>query len=169
MKPSDANTAKLLRWYPRAWRERYGEEFLAMIEDGLDGRRPGWRLLLSVVWAGLRERGHQVRLASQRGVPARARRRRTGMGDVFGGGIRLSVLPDDFRASPSPARAWRATVVLDAVIALAVLGGVAVLAGVLLALPTFARSLRADGWPQIRRRARGRQEPPPWREAGWPR
>ena len=23
------------RWYPRAWRERYGEEFLAMVEDTL--------------------------------------------------------------------------------------------------------------------------------------
>jgi hypothetical protein len=43
MKPSDTGTAKLLRWYPRAWRERYGEEFLAMVEDSLDGRRPGWR------------------------------------------------------------------------------------------------------------------------------
>jgi hypothetical protein len=61
--------AKLLRWYPRVWRERYGEEFLAMVEDSLDGRRPGWRLRLSVVWAGLRERGHRVRLAGQRAAP----------------------------------------------------------------------------------------------------
>ena len=37
MKPSDPTPRKLLRWYPRAWRERYGEEFLAMIEDSLDG------------------------------------------------------------------------------------------------------------------------------------
>ena len=29
MKPSDPDAAKLLRWYPRPWRERYGEEFLA--------------------------------------------------------------------------------------------------------------------------------------------
>ena len=44
MKPSDPDAAKLLRWYPRVWRERYGEEFLAMVEDSLEGRRPGWRL-----------------------------------------------------------------------------------------------------------------------------
>ena len=37
MKPSDPDAAKLLRWYPRPWRERYGEEFLAMVEDNLDG------------------------------------------------------------------------------------------------------------------------------------
>ena len=48
MKPADPDAAKLLRWYPRAWRERYGEEFLAMVEDSLDGRRPTWRLRLGV-------------------------------------------------------------------------------------------------------------------------
>jgi hypothetical protein len=53
----DPAVARLLRWYPRAWRERYGEEFLAMVEDGLDGQRLGWRLRVSVAGAGLRERG----------------------------------------------------------------------------------------------------------------
>jgi hypothetical protein len=42
MKAAGPDAAKLLRWYPRGWRERYGEEFLAMIEDSLGGRRPGW-------------------------------------------------------------------------------------------------------------------------------
>jgi hypothetical protein len=28
--------ASLLRWYPRAWRERYGEELLALVQDTLD-------------------------------------------------------------------------------------------------------------------------------------
>src|SRR6266571_1045911 len=40
---------------------------LAMVEDGLDGRPPGWRLRLSVIWAGLRER-------ARRAVPAALRR-----------------------------------------------------------------------------------------------
>jgi len=65
--PADPRLARLLRWYPRAWRERYGDEFLALVEDTLDGREPGWRLHLSVVWAGLRERG-------RRAVPATLRR-----------------------------------------------------------------------------------------------
>jgi len=38
-----------------------------MVEDGLDGRPPGWRLRLSVIWAGLRER-------ARRAVPAALRR-----------------------------------------------------------------------------------------------
>ncbi len=51
MKPADAAARKLLRWYPRAWRERYGEEFLAMVEDSLAGGRPTWRLRLGVARA----------------------------------------------------------------------------------------------------------------------
>ncbi len=148
MKPSDPDAAKLLRWYPRGWRERYGEEFLAMVEDSLDGRRPRWRLRLSVAWAGLRERGHRARLTGQKALLRGLNR---GWGTFLVAGFVFSILPDDFRASPSPARAWRATTVLDAVVALAVLGGVAVLAGGLLALPAFGRFLRVGGWPQIRR------------------
>jgi hypothetical protein len=64
----DPRLGKLLRWYPRAWRDRYGEEFLALVEDTLDGGRPGWRLRLGVVRAGLRER-----LAWHRGQRLRAR------------------------------------------------------------------------------------------------
>ncbi len=51
MKPADPDAAKLLRWYPRPWRERYGEEFLAMVEDSLDGERPGLRFRLGVARA----------------------------------------------------------------------------------------------------------------------
>jgi len=38
--PADPRVARLLRWYPPAWRERYADEFVAMVEDTLDGRRP---------------------------------------------------------------------------------------------------------------------------------
>ena len=149
MKPSDPTAAKLLRWYPRAWRERYGEEFLAMVEDTLDGGHPTWRLRVSVARAGLRERGHRARLTGQKTLLRSLNR---GWGTFLVAGFAFSILPDDFRASPSPARAWKATAVLDAVVALAVFGGAAILAGGLLALPAFGRFLRTGGWPQIRRR-----------------
>jgi hypothetical protein len=76
----DPAVAKLLRWYPRAWRERYGDEFLAMVEDSLDGRPPTMRLHLSVAWAGLRERDHQVRQAAARRLTAGAPGPSTGSG-----------------------------------------------------------------------------------------
>lgn len=46
MKPST-----LLRLYPRAWRARYGEEFLALVERGVDRRAR-----LDIVRSALRER-----------------------------------------------------------------------------------------------------------------
>lgn len=149
MKSRDPDTARLLRWYPRAWRERYGEEFLAMVEDSLDGERPGWRLRLSVARAGLRERGRQARLA---GLKAPWHSLIGRWWTFFVAGYVLVVFPSDFMASPPPARAWQATAMLDLLTAIVAFTGAALLAGGLVAVPAFARYLRAGGWPEIRRR-----------------
>ena len=51
MKPpdpdADPDAAKLLRWYPRGWRERYGEEFLAMVEAATGQGRAGTMTMLA--------------------------------------------------------------------------------------------------------------------------
>ena len=47
---------RLLRWYPPAWRSRYGDELLALMEDELGGRSPSLRLPRSPARAGLRLR-----------------------------------------------------------------------------------------------------------------
>jgi hypothetical protein len=122
----------MLRWYPRAWREHYGEEFLALIEDILRGRRPGWRLRLGVVRAGLGERFRQAGRAS-----AAAARRLEPAADVVLGrstvygiiGFLVAVLPENLRAPVPLARAGQVAAAADAEIAVAVLGGIAVLAG----------------------------------------
>ena len=163
MKPSDPGTAKLLRWYPRAWRERYGEEFLAMVEDSLDGRRPGWRLRLSVAWAGLRERGHRARLAGQRAALPVLRALTWTRWTFFLAGSAVINLPYEFKASSGAAQRWQATAAIGAFAAVAALGGAAVLTGAILALPAFGRFLRAGGWPRSPRRA-----PPRRAEYGGP-
>ena len=49
-------TPRLARWlvrlYPRDWRERYGEEFDALLQDGSGG----FRALVNVLWSALSER-----------------------------------------------------------------------------------------------------------------
>jgi hypothetical protein len=49
-------TPRLARWlvrlYPRDWRERYGEEFDALLQDGSGGLRA----LVNVLWSALSER-----------------------------------------------------------------------------------------------------------------
>jgi hypothetical protein len=140
---------RLLRWYPRAWRERYGEEFLAMVEDTLDGGPPGWRLRLAVTGYGLRERGHQAGRASRWVLPGLARDF-AGSPDsaMIVAGYLLVILPHEL--GPAPARPTGAA--LDVLTALIALAGLALLAGGLAALPALIRFLRAGGRLTVRRR-----------------
>src|SRR5207249_1769611 len=138
---------RLLRWYPRAWRERYGEEFLAMVEDTLDGDRPGWRLRLGVIWAGLREHGRRARRAGLAAGHAV-----TGPQPLMAPAFVVASFPQALKASPPAARAWQAAAALGILAAIVVFAGAAVLAGGLVAGPALVRFLRAGGWPEIRSR-----------------
>jgi hypothetical protein len=65
---------RALRWYPRAWRERYGDELLALVEDYSENGRLRFRDRLDLVRAGLQmhRRGKSPsRLAHRRRVVAR--------------------------------------------------------------------------------------------------
>jgi hypothetical protein len=147
----DPAVASLLRWYPKAWRQRYGEEFLAMVEDGLDGQRPTWRLTASVAWAGLRQRGRA--LFSGRALARGAR----GIDSVLyrwwpsvvTANI-LAFLPATIGASSPGGRTWQVMAALDAMVAVTALIGLAVLAGGLVAFSAFRRFLRTGGWATIR-------------------
>lgn len=56
--PSSAQRARrLVRWYPRAWRDRYGAEFCALLESELDERHVSVRRTVDVAWSGLVARG----------------------------------------------------------------------------------------------------------------
>jgi hypothetical protein len=142
--------ARLLRWYPRTWRERYGEELLALVQDTLDEGRPRWRLRLGVICGGLRERGHQAEQA----VRAAAKNWLTGPDrwwSLFVAGLVLAALPEALTGSPPQARGWQAPAA-DGVLAAVALTGAVVLANGLMALPALVRFLRAGGWPKIRLR-----------------
>jgi hypothetical protein len=141
--------ASLLRWYPRAWRERYGEELLALIQDDLQEGRPAWPLQLSVIWGGLGERGRQARYAATAAVKAAWSDKGSTIllaGLICGFGL------DGLTSPSAAARTWQA-LALDAVLAAVALTGALVLADGLIAFPALVRFLRAGGWPKIRRRA----------------
>lgn len=138
--------ARLLRWYPRMWRERYGEELLALIQDTLDEGRPTWRLRLSVIWGGLRERGHEAERAGRAAVSHAPVNWLT----ALVAGLILANLPQQLKTSPPAAQAGQAAIALDALFAVAVFTCVVVLAGGLAALPAAVRFLQAGGWPKIR-------------------
>ena len=140
--------ASLLRWYPRAWRERYGEELLALIQDTVDDGRPTWRLRLGVIGGGLRERAHQAGRAGTAAV----RRTPSRYLMVVPAGLVLANVPWNLKASLPPSRAWQSTAAFGALAGVVAFTGVCVLAGGLVAAPAFVAFLRAGGWPKIRRR-----------------
>ena len=149
MKRADPRVERLLRWYPRAWRERYGEEFLALIQDTLNGRRPTCQLRLSVAGAGLRERWHRT-VRTAKAAAERASASSWLISAAIGGVVTL--VPPSLKASLPMARAWQGTAALDALLAVASFTCAAVLAGILVVVPSFVRFLQAGGWPKIRRR-----------------
>ncbi len=140
--------ASLLRWYPRAWRERYGEELLALIQDTLEDGRPTWRLRLGVAWGGLRERGHQAGRVVRASVKWRTVLDRW---SLFVTGLVLATVPVAVTGPPPQARGWQAAAA-DGMLAAVAMTGVVVLVSGLTALPALIRFLRAGGWPKIRRR-----------------
>ncbi len=140
--------ARLLRWYPRAWRERYGEELLALIRDTLDEGRPTWRLRLGVARGGLRERAHQAGHA----VRAAVRRAPSRWPTAVAAGLIIANVPWNLKAPLSPSKAWQATAALDALAGMVAFTGAAMLASGLVAVPALVTFLRAGGWTTIRRR-----------------
>jgi len=49
---STVDYATYVRWYPAVWRERYGTEFVALLEETYQGRRVPFTARLSIVRAG---------------------------------------------------------------------------------------------------------------------
>jgi hypothetical protein len=140
--------ARLLRWYPRAWRERYGEELLALIQDTLDEGRPIWRLRLGVIWGGLRERGHQAGRAGTAAVKRVPYRWLV----AVAAGLVVANVPWNLKASLPRSGAWQATAAFGVLAGIVAFTGVCVLASALVAAPAFVAFLREGGWPKIRRR-----------------
>jgi hypothetical protein len=153
----DRAIARLLRWYPRAWRERYGDEFLAMVEDTLDGRGPGWRLHLSVAKAGLRERGRRAAPAVLRKMAADASTHQSldpaGWSAVTAliyfwsawNGVQIP-----FAAGADREAGGAVPVAVGVIAGLGAVIGISVTIAGLVAGPALVRLLRAGGWPVIR-------------------
>jgi hypothetical protein len=61
---STRRAARLLRWYPRAWRDRYGEEFEDHLKQEFADRSVDWKRTVNVVYEGLVARVADVGLVT---------------------------------------------------------------------------------------------------------
>ncbi len=144
-----------LAWYPASWRERYGDELTALMEDTAEDGRPSLRIHLSVAWAGLKERSHEAGLIGLRQSPGD--RVRTGALLVLVAwavflvaGTSFAKLAEWFEHAVPEHRRALPVGGYDTVVVAAAVGGLVVLCGAAVALPCFVRFIRAGGWQQIR-------------------
>ncbi|HEU5243039.1 MAG TPA: hypothetical protein VFU33_01445 [Gaiellaceae bacterium] len=63
---AERRARRLLRWYPQAWRARYGEEFTQLLVDDIRERPHSWRRTLDVARSGLAARLEQGPLPRSR-------------------------------------------------------------------------------------------------------
>jgi len=146
--------AGLLKWYPVSWRDRYGAEMVALMEDDLAGRRPSLRYRASIVASGMGQRARSAGLAGDGATPEI--RMRTGALVVLAswaalllGGAAFAKASEHYSYTLGAAGHGVAVTAFDVVTAAAVVGAVLVLMGVSVALPATVRFLRAGGWPSV--------------------
>jgi hypothetical protein len=139
-------TDRLLRLYPRAWRERYGEE-LADVIVATSGDHVPWRVRLDVVRSGARER---LRSSGLSGDGAPRERVRGGALLVLcawalfvlaGGAVQK--ISEHWQDTVAPADRALPQAAFAVLVGAAVCGGLLVLAGIAATLPSLSTLRRA--------------------------
>jgi hypothetical protein len=145
----------LIRCYPPAWRERYGDDLAAYLDDAYAGRLPP-RAVASLVVGGLREwvrraRADSVTLAAGARVRAGALMVLAGWSAFVVAGSSFAKLSEHFDAALGPRSHTVADIAYTAVQVLATLSGLAVISGMALAVPALLRFVSSGGWTVVRR------------------
>ncbi len=145
----------LLRCYPPAWRARYGDELVALMEDsaGPSGSLP-LTSRLGIARAGVAERLRGLGSNGDRGVDERLRSGSvlvlTGWALFVVAGAGFAKLSEHWdQLTPAADRAVPQAA-YDVVQAAAALGAAVLAMAALAALPSFVRRLRSGGWTELR-------------------
>jgi hypothetical protein len=153
----ESRAHKLLRWYPQEWRQRYGDELVAMIDDTIGDCRPTFRFRANIARAGLRERGHSAGLLGAQSnlhhqVRAGALLVLCSWSTFVVAGATFQKQSEHFGGSvASTSTATLAASAYDVVALMGIVGSLAVLVGAAVALPSFISFLKSGGWHDLRR------------------
>ena len=155
MSRDDRDLYRVLRWYPAAWRERYGDEFIALLEETSEGRQPTRATRISLAIAGLRQRARTAGLSDDTASPRDRRRSSTLVILVAWGlfvlaGCAFAKLSEHADTAVSASARWRVLASYRIVEGLAIVAGCAVVAGILVCGRPFISYLRSGGWPAVR-------------------
>src|SRR3954454_5743438 len=146
----------ILLTYPAAWRERYGDELMSVIEAESGSEEIPWRVRLDVISAGITVRLRSSGLVAD-DVPPESRARAglllvlSAWAAIVVAGVGLQETSEHWQSvTPASERAVPAAA-FGGVIAAAAVGSAAVLFGILLITGPLIAFLRAGGWKEVRR------------------
>ncbi len=146
---------RLLRWYPTAWRNRYGDELVALLEDTYGDQSIPWRCRLSLVRAGTVERVRGSGL--ERDSDESRQRVRSGSLLVLcawsafvSAGAGFAKFAEHWDAVTPTAARWLPADAYRAVQWAAQAGAALVLVGAAVSLPAFVQLLRQGRWRAVR-------------------
>jgi hypothetical protein len=153
---AERTARRLVRLYPAAWRTRYGSELEELIVASSSGDRVTCRARLDVLANAGRERLREAALLGDGHAPRD--RARAGCVVVLWmwacfvvAGVAVQKVAEHWQADTQPARRATPAAAFTVLELAAAVGSALVLAGIAMALPSLARALRGEGWPQIRR------------------
>ena len=149
----------MLRYYPAKWRARYGDEFIAMIEDDLGGKPATIRYRRSIARSGIHEQLREFGLIGDSGSPRE--KMRGGALTVLCAfalfifsGVGFAKVSEHWDESIHQGSRHVPAVSFNLVASLAGACGLAVALAALAVVPIFVRFLRTGGWSTIRQRVR---------------
>jgi hypothetical protein len=145
-----------LRWYPRSWRARYGDELTALLDEGY-GATLSLNTRLSLLTGGLHQRARQSGLVGDSvqaadGIRAGALVVLAAWTAFMIAGASFAKFSEHFDQDlPHSSGAHRAPDLAFTLLqTVAGVAGFLVVAGALLAFPSFVRYLRSGGWSSVR-------------------
>lgn len=148
--------ADVLKWYPKMWRDRYGDELVALLDHTYGDQPIPQRARFSMMRAGSTERLRGAGFVGNSGGPES--RVRAGSLLVLCAWALIVVAGSGFAkfaehwdlATPAHDRALAASA-FNVVQAAAAAGVVIFVAAALVTVPSFLRLLRTGGWAQVKR------------------
>jgi hypothetical protein len=147
---------RLIRWYPTAWRARYGDELTALLEDTYGTGRVPSRVRLGLAASGSLERARTAGLIGN-SLPPDERMRGGSLLVLCGwaltmfAGSLFAKFSEHWDAVTPRDRRWLPGDGYSAVQWAGVVGVLLVLVAALVALGPFVRLIRGGGWPTVRR------------------
>ena len=146
----------LLRWYPRAWQARYGDELVALMEDTYAAGKIPLQGRLGIIRSGISEHLAELGIRPDGGDPNE--QVRSGALLILGSwalfviaGAGFAKFTEHWDAATPPADRWLPAGAYDLVQWSAGIAAAILLVGAMASLPSFARFLSDGGWRQIRR------------------